>query len=133
MNYVALALKSCKVIQTRNVTLPAADPGEIEPTPVLTPTMTEMSTVPVTVVTQTVDIVSTPIPELPENDSDYDMEESVTDASKLEEVELEDTCANDTAVVCKNGGICLSTIAGPKCHCPLQGGTLMKRPSTKQP
>ena len=54
---------------------------------------------------------------------DYDYEEeSVTDASKLEEVELEDTCANDTAVVCKNGGICLSTIAGPKCHCPLQGG-----------
>ena len=57
------------LIQTRYETLPAADPGEIEPTPVLTPTMTEMSTVPVTVVTQTVDIVSTPIPELPENDS----------------------------------------------------------------
>ena len=95
----------------------------------LTPTMTEMSTVPVTVVTQTVDIVSTPIPELPEYDPDYDTEEeSVTDASKLEEVELEDTCSNDTAVVCKNGGICLSTIAGPKCHCPLQGGTLMNRP-----
>ena len=43
-----------------------ADPGEIEPTPVLmTPTMTEMSTVPVTVVTQTVDIISTSLPELP--------------------------------------------------------------------
>ena len=63
---------------------------------------------------------------------DYDYEEeSVTDASKLEEVELEDTCANDTAVVCKNGGICLSTIAGPKCHCPLQGGTLMNRLGNK--
>ena len=95
--------------------------------------MTEMSTVPVTVVTQTVDIVSTPIPELPEKDPDYDTEEeSVTDASKLEEVELEDTCANDTAVVCRNGGICLSTIAGPKCHCPLQGGMnkIMNRPWT---
>ena len=100
-----------------------ADPGEIEPTPVLTPTMTEMSTVPVTVVTQTVDITSTPLPELPahHDDSDYDYEESVTDPSKVDEVELEDTCANDTAVVCRNGGICLSTIAGPKCHCPLQG------------
>ena len=97
-------------------TLWTADPGDIEPTPVLTPTMTEMSTVPVTVVTQTVDIVSTPLPQLP----DYDYEESVTDASKVDEVELEDTCANDTAVVCSNGGICLSTIAGPKCHCPLQ-------------
>ena len=100
-----------------------ADPGEIEPTPVLTPTMTEMSTVPVTVVTQTVDITSTPLAELPahHDDSDYDYEESVTDPSKVDEVELEDTCANDTAVVCRNGGICLSTIAGPKCHCPLQG------------
>ena len=103
-------------------TLSTADPGEIEPTPVLTPTMTEMSTVPVTVVTQTVDIVSTPLPQLPAGEvADYDYEESVTDASKVDEVELEDTCANDTAVVCGNGGICLSTIAGPKCHCPLQG------------
>ena len=57
------------MIQTRYETLSTADPGEIEPTPVLTPTMTEMSTVPVTVVTQTVDIVSTPTPELPENDA----------------------------------------------------------------
>ena len=82
--------------------------------------MTEMSKVPVTVVTQTVDIISTSLPELPPSDYE-EYEESVTDPSKLDEVELEDTCANDTAVVCRNGGICLSTIAGPKCHCPLQG------------
>ena len=60
----------------------------------------------------------------PPLDEDYPDYEPVTDANKVEgsEVELEDTCANDTAVVCRNGGICLSTIAGPKCHCPLQGG-----------
>ena len=62
----------------------------------------------------------------PPLDEDYVDYESVTDASKVSgsEVELEDTCANDTAVVCRNGGVCLSTIAGPKCHCPLQGGRL---------
>ena len=31
---------------------------------------------------------------------------------------LEEKSCN--ANVCRNGGTCLSTLTGPKCHCPLQ-------------
>ncbi len=58
-----------------------------------------------------------------DDDSPSDVS-SVTDPSRFpgdDAIDLEeDACAEDDAIVCKNGGVCLSTITGPRCHCPLQ-------------
>jgi hypothetical protein len=43
---------------------------------------------------------------------------SVTDLSVLGEPDFDEKACEMN--VCRNGGTCLATLTGPKCHCPLQ-------------
>lgn len=43
---------------------------------------------------------------------------SVTDLSVLGEPDFDEKACETN--VCRNGGTCLATLTGPKCHCPLQ-------------
>ena len=43
---------------------------------------------------------------------------SVTDLSILGEPDFDEKACDTN--VCRNGGTCLATLTGPKCHCPLQ-------------
>ena len=66
-------------------------------------------------------VVEVPIDGTITPETSYGDNDKTTTLSRLDAVDTaslgEEVCE---ANVCRNGGTCLSSLTGPKCHCPLQ-------------
>ena len=128
----------------------AVDATQIINPDLITPDAVAQSVIPVTIVTETVDGTAldgtiegsaTKPTSIDEVDSDGEQSDGTateididgtvappgSDGEKTESISTLDQIDTDAlgeevceANVCRNGGTCLSTLTGPKCHCPLQ-------------